>query len=116
MRQHEGRLIPHVQVAPELQCRDAFDRVHEDGDRCQVVADRKLAAGEDGSAGDAELMLAPLAFPDAPGAVRVDRRAFAARAERRAAVVCKPDGDEASVSLIVSQPHDRFHGKRSRPC
>ncbi len=52
---HEGRLILHVEIAAELQGANAFDGVNEDRDSDEVIADRKLAAGEDGPAGDAEL-------------------------------------------------------------
>ena len=53
--QGEGRLILDIHVTPELQGRDALDRVHENRGCGEIVADGELAAGEDGPAGDAEL-------------------------------------------------------------
>ena len=113
MRQDERRLVLHVQVTPELQGADALHRIHEDGGGGEVVADRELAAGEDGPAGDAELVVARLALPDAPGRVGVDRRALAARAERRAAVVGKADGRERRVRLVVTHAEDGLEAQRA---
>ena len=112
--QDEGSFVLHVEVAAELQGRDALDRVHENRDSGEIVADRELAAGEDGAAGDAELLLARLALPDAPGRIGIDRRAAAVRAERRTPVVGKADRHKRRVRLIVAQPK---HGReRERPC
>ncbi len=101
----DRRLTPKLATVP-LQSGDALDRVHEDGRGGEVVADRELAAGEDGPAGDAELVIARLTLPDAPGRVGVNRRALAARAERRAAIVGKADGRECLVCLVVAQTKD----------
>ena len=66
----------------------------------------------DSPAGDAELVVARLALPDAAGCIGVDRRAFAAWAERRAAVVGKSDGRERRVGLVVGHAKDRLQAQR----
>jgi hypothetical protein len=96
----------------ELQGRNAFDRIHEDADGGEVIADRQFAAGENGSVGHAELVIASLAFPDATGGVCIYGCAFAARAERGPAVVGEPDGDEAIVRLVIGHLHDGFEAQR----
>ena len=106
MSQDERRFVLDVEIAAELQGGDALDRVDEDRDGGEIVADSELAAGEDGSAGDAELLLARLALPDAAGRIGVDRRATAVRAERRAAVVGEADRHERTVRLVIGHTED----------
>jgi len=49
--QHEGRLVLAIQVAGQLQRRQALDRVDEDADRGEQVGKGHLAGSENGSAG-----------------------------------------------------------------
>lgn len=116
MGQDERRLVLHVQVTAELQGGHAFDRVHEQADRGQIVPDRQLAAGEDGPAGDAELLPACGALPNAAGLEGVNLGAFASRAERRAAVVGKADRLKPGMRFVVRHPHDGAKAQRAGFC
>jgi hypothetical protein len=44
---HESSFVLAIQIAAELQSAVALRAIDEDRDRQEVVADRKLAAGED---------------------------------------------------------------------
>ena len=106
MGENESRPVLHVQIAAELQRRQSLNRVHEDGDGRKVVADRQLAASEDGPAGDAELAPARLALPNAAAGIGVNGRALAVWAERSAAVIGEPDSLKPRVGFIVGHPKD----------
>jgi hypothetical protein len=106
MSHHESRFVLAINVPPELQSGHALDRVHEDGNRGKVVADRQFPAGKDGSAGHAELVVACLAFPNPARREGIDRSAFAAPAKWLAAVVGPANCLEAGMGLIVGHPHD----------
>jgi len=84
----------------------ALGAVHEDGDGRQIVADRKLAAGEDRPAGDAELRLAGLALEQAASGVGVDRDATALRAEGLAFGRSPADRLHGVERFVVTHPHD----------
>lgn len=83
----KGGHVGNVQVAPELQSRDAFDRVHEDRNGGEVIADCQLARVKQRPAGHGELFAARLAFEDAARGVRINLRAAAMRAKRLAIVL-----------------------------
>lgn len=99
--EHKGRPILHVEIAPELQGADTFGAVHEDGDSQKVVANRKLAAGEDRARRDRELMGAGFTLPDATGLVGVENDTAAARANGLTAVLGPADLDEPLVGFLV---------------
>jgi hypothetical protein len=52
----------------------ALRTVHENRDSQEVIADRELAAGEDRSRRDAELVVASFAFPELARSVGVGAR------------------------------------------
>ena len=79
----------------------------EDSDGREVIPDRQLVAGENRSARHAELVVARLALPDAPGRVGVNRRAFALGAICRPAIAGKPDRHELLMRRIVRHALDR---------
>jgi hypothetical protein len=106
VRQDEGRLVRHVQVAAELQGADALGSVDEDGDGHQVVAHRQLAGVEGGAAGDAELPPARLALEQLAGAVLVDRDAAAGGADRLAAGLVPAELPERGLGLLLAHVRD----------
>lgn len=106
VRQDKCGFVLHVQIAPELESRDAFDRVHEDGDRGEIVTDRQLPVGEDCPAGDAELVKAALTFPDAACGIGVNCGALTTWTEGRSAVVSEPDRHEPIMGFLVSHTKD----------
>ncbi len=63
VRQHEGRLVLHVEVAAERQHALAFDFVTEHRNGHQVGPERQLVPGEQGARGRRELRPARLAAP-----------------------------------------------------
>ena len=111
--QDKGCLVLDIQVTAELEGGNALDRVHEDRDGSQIVPHRQLTAGEDGSAGDAELVIARLALPDATGCVAIDFDAAATRAERVAVVVGEANRNERRMSLIIRHTKNRLEAQRS---
>ena len=113
VREHEGRLVLHVEVARELQGRMALGAVHEDGDGEKVGADRQLAAGEDGPAGDAELVLAGLTLPKLAGGDEAMGEAAAARAHRLAARVAPADHAEGVVGFLGAHTRDLRQRERA---
>src|SRR5665213_916459 len=102
----ESRLILAIQVPAQLQGAMTLRAVHENGDGQKIVADRKLAAGENGPAGNAELVRASLALEQLAGRVGVDSGAFAARANRLAVSGSPPDKLEGLVGFLVRQTGD----------
>lgn len=62
----------------------ALRAVDEDRDRQKVSRDRQLAAGEDSTGRDAELMVASLTFENRAALVAIDAKATAVRANRLA--------------------------------
>ena len=106
VRQHEGRLVLHVEIAAELQGRDTLHRVDEDGDRQQIGLHRQLAAGEDGAAGDGELVAARLALEQPANLEAVARRTIAAGADRLAARRRPAHLAEQPVRLVIAHARD----------
>ena len=109
VRQDEGCPVLHVQVTPQLERGDAFERVDEDGDRQEVIAHRQLPAGKDRPAGDTELVVTRLALEDRAGGVGVDRGTVATRAYRLAIGRSPADRAERLARLghrlISAQPN-----------
>ena len=106
VRQHEGRLVLHVEVTAELQGRDALDRVHEDGDGQKVGLHRQLAAGEDRAAGDGELMDTRLALEQPADLEAVAGSAVATRADRLAVRRRPTHLAEQAVGLVIAHARD----------
>ena len=101
VRHDEGRLVLHVQIAGELQGTIALGAVDEDRDSQEVIADRQLAAGEDGPARNGKLMAAGLALPQLASLVGVNSGAIATRANGlalRCGPANKPKGVEHGVT------------------
>lgn len=99
--QDEGSLVLHIQIAGELQGTMALGAVDEDRDGEEVVADRELAAGEDGPGCDRELMRARLALVELAGLVGEGFSAGAARAYRLAVRVRPADQTEGVMGFLV---------------
>lgn len=114
VREHERRLVLHVEVAGELQGRVTLGAVHEDRDGQEVRADRQLAAGEDRARRDRELMLAGLALPELAGGDEAMGESAAARADRIAARVAPTDHAEGIVGFLAA--HARDFAQTERPC
>jgi hypothetical protein len=103
---HESRLVLAIQVAAELQGAMALRTVHENRDRQKIVADRKLAAGENRAARHAELVIAGLALEQLAGGVGVDGGAAAARANRLAVSGGPTNQLEGLIGFLVRQTGD----------
>ena len=112
----EGGLVLDVQIAAEPQGAMTLGGVGEDGDSGQNVADRELAAGEDGPARHAELVAAGGALEAAVVRQVVDGDAAAAGAHRRAFGVGPADRLELRPSRFVRQAHDLRQGERAGGC
>ncbi len=80
--------------------------VHENGDGGQDVADRQLAAGEDGPRRDGELAVAGLALEDAASAELPAHVAAALRANRISLRLGPADRLEGLIGLVLGHPHD----------
>lgn len=102
----EGRPVLDVEVAAELERAVALGAVGENGDGKQVVADRELAAGEDGPACDAVLMAATGALKQLAGCDEGVLEAAAARAEGGTISLCPPDRLERLPSRLIGHPRD----------
>jgi hypothetical protein len=102
----ECRLVLAIQVAAQLQGAMTFCAVHENRDSEKVVADRKLAAGENGARRDAELVIASLALEQLAGRVVIDGGAFAAGANRLAVSGSPANQLEGLVGFLVRQTGD----------
>ena len=79
----------------------ALGAVDEDRDRKKIGDDRQLAAGEDGPAGDAELVSARLALPKLAGRDLIGDAAGALRANGFALGRGPADHAEGVVGLLV---------------
>ena len=113
VRDNEGRLVLHVEIPAELQRRNALDRVDEDRDGAEIVADRQLAAMKERAARHAELPAAALAAPDRAACECIDFGRAAARAVGLAAVIAPPDLDELRVRFLVTHPRNLSRGTGS---
>ena len=89
VRQNETRLVGRAQVAAQGEHALALHLIAEDSDCHEVAAQRELAAGEQRTGGQREVLAAGLALPQqhAAPAPLIDLRAPAFGAVRRAAVV-----------------------------
>jgi hypothetical protein len=106
MRHDKRRLILAIQVPAQLQGAMTLRAVDENRNRQKVVADRKLAAGENGPAGNAELVIAGFALEQLAGRVGIDGDAFAAGANRSAVSGGPTDQLEGLVGFLVRQTGD----------
>jgi hypothetical protein len=111
VRQDEGRLVAHVQVAAELERADPLGRVHEDRDGHEVVADGELPAMEGGAGRDGELPAAGLALEQPAGAVPVAGDAAAGGADRLAAGLVPAQGAEGGDGLLLAHARDPRQGE-----
>lgn len=102
----ESRLVLHVEIAGKLEGAMALGAVDEDGDSKEVVADRQLAAGEDGAQRDRELMRASLALIELAGLVGEGFGAGATRANRLAVSGRPTDVAEGVVGFLVAHTRD----------
>src|SRR4051812_45448617 len=71
-----------IQIARELQGRNALRGVRKDADRGQQINERHLARSENGSARNRKLMMAGRALELAAGLDRIDVQTAATRADR----------------------------------
>ena len=106
MSQDEGRLVLAIQITAQLKGAMALRTIYKDRNRKEVVADRELAASENGPAGNAELVRASLALEQLASRVGVDGGAFAARANRSAVSGSPTDKLEGLVGFLVRQTGD----------
>lgn len=106
MRHHERRPVLAVEVAGELEGGMTLGAVGEDRDGKEMVADRKLAGGEDGAAGDAELVTATGALEELPSGDEGVFEAAAAGADSLAIRGRPADGLEGGPSLVVRHAGD----------
>lgn len=106
MGHHESRLVLAIQVAAELEGAMALRAVDEDGDCQEVIADRKLTAGEDRARRDTELVIAALALEQLAGRVGVGGDAAAAGANGLALSRGPTDQFEGLVGFLVRQTGD----------
>lgn len=67
---------------------------------------------EDGPAGDGELLVAGLALPERPGAVRVDRDAAAGRADGLTVRGVPAERPEVGEGLSLAHARDREDAER----
>ncbi len=114
--QHEGRLVLHVQVAGERQGGLALDLVAEDHGGGKVSAERQLVEGEQGAAGQAEILAARLAAePELAGRAAgfVARRAGAVRAYGLAVRGGPADRPEHLLCLGVRHPQHGGDAERA---
>jgi hypothetical protein len=104
--QDEGHLVLDAQIAAELQGAHARHGVDEDHDRQAVVAHRQLAAVKERAAGDAEVLVANLAFDDRATGIGVDGEATAVRASRLAVRLGPAQRLERGASCLVRHAGD----------
>ena len=101
VREHEGCFVLHVQVAAKLKGRMTLGAIDEDRDGQEIGHDRQLAAGEDRSARDGELIAAGLAIPLLAGRDLESGRAVAAGANGLAFGLGPTDHAEGIVRFLV---------------
>src|SRR4051794_110718 len=99
VQQHEGDLVVAADFAGQLKSRQALDRIDEQEDRQQQIAEAHLAVGQDRSGGDAELVAAAFANPPAPCRPDVMDQPLASGADRIAVGCRPPDPAEAPAAL-----------------
>lgn len=87
--------------------------VGENGDGKEMIADRELARGKDGPAGDAVLMAAPGTLEQLAGSDERVLEAAAARAERLTLGRLPADGLERLPRCVVGQAGDLNEGERA---
>ena len=113
MRKHESRFVLHAHVAAKLDRGNAFRSVRNDADRGEHIDERELAAREDRSRRNRELMRARLALELAAGGDVVGLAATAARANRLAVRLRPAQGAEFAVSGFLARLVDVFQLQRA---
>jgi hypothetical protein len=103
MGHHESGLVLHVQIAAQLQGTDTLRAVRENGDSCQNVPDRKLAAGEDGAGRNRELAAAflGLAAPHSAIGKGIQVGSATLGAEGFPVIVRKTDRLEGAIGVRI---------------
>lgn len=113
VREDEGRLVLHVEIAAQRQRALALHLVDEDRNGKEIVADRELAAGEDGTARNGELAFTALALEDRAGLVGIDGGAAAMRADRLAFRGAPTDHAEGVAGFFLGHARDLRQRKRA---
>ena len=103
VRHHKRRTVLAIEVAGELEGGMALGAIGEDRDGEQVVADRQLAVGKNGPAGDAVLRAAPSALEELAGRDEGVLEATATGSERLTLRVGPADQLERRPRLVVRQ-------------
>ena len=117
VRQHERRLVLHIELAAEREHALAFHLVAEGDDRQHIGPQRQLVPGEQGAGGDREITPARLAAPArlALGSPTVVADHAAAGGTDRLAVGVGPaQAQEHVLDPAVRHPHDLGGAERTR--
>src|SRR5689334_6774026 len=117
MRQHERRLVLHIEFAGEGEHALALHLVTERGDGKQIGPRRQLVPSEQGARGDGEITMARLAAPPWMGCrsrARVADRAAAAWTDWSAVGVGPAQAPEHVFDPAVGHAHDLGGTERAR--
>src|SRR5690242_11147825 len=117
MRQHERRLVLHIEFAGEGEHALALHLVTERGDGKQIGPQRQLVPSEQGARGDGEITMARLAAPPWMGCrsrARVADRAAAAWTDWSAVGVGPAQAPEHVFDPAVGHAHDLGGTERAR--
>src|SRR5689334_16326859 len=117
MRQHERRLVLHIEFAGEGEHALALHLVTERGDGQQIGPQRQLVPSEQGARGDGEITMARLAAPPWMGCrsrARVADRAAAAWTDWSAVGVGPAQAQEHILDPAVGHAHDLGGAERAR--
>ncbi len=117
VRQHERRLVLHIELAGEGEHALALDLVAEGGDGEQVGPQRQLVPGEQGARGDREITMARLAAPSQLACrppARIANRAAAVRTYRVSVRLGPAQAQEHVLDPAVGHAHDLGGAERAR--
>src|SRR5689334_20295457 len=117
MRQHERRLVLHIEFAGEGEHALALHLVTERGDGKQIGPQRQLVPSEQGARGDGEITMARLTAPPWMGCrsrARVADRAAAAWTDWSAVGVGPAQAPEHVFDPAVGHAHDLGGTERAR--
>src|ERR1019366_4026881 len=109
--ENEGGFVLHVQFAGKLKGAVTLHAVHEDRDGQEIVANRELAAREDGPARHAVLMIASLALEQRARLIGIGSIADALRANWLAFGRGPTDLTEGVEGFIARHARDLREGK-----